>query len=338
MRSTVRQIAFLLTLLGTVAAPLVAQAGEKQEARKHYDRGVELFDDGQLEGAMVEFQRSYELTHHFAVLYNIGQVFVSLAKPIEAADAFERYLADGGRKISATRRTEVEKEIVRQKARIATLEIRGLPEGAVVRLDDKEIGKAPIAAPVRVAVGMHTVAGAAEGYDPAETQVTVAGEDQKVVDMVLAKHGEPPPAPPVVVTPAAPPVVAQPVVEPAPVVVSPPVEATVQQSSMSKLRIAGIVSGAVGVAGIGTAIYFYRRAVSLSDKVSNSDAPDSDYRAGKRAETMQWVFYSVGAGALVTGTVLYFLGAPSSSAGQAATGVTPMFGPGLAGLSAQGTF
>jgi len=93
-----------------------------------------------------------------------------------------------------------------------------------------------------------------------------------------------------------------------------------------------------GLASSGTAIYFYTRAVSLSDKVSNSDAPDSDYRSGKNAETMQWVFYSVGAGALATGTILYLLGWPSSVAGQAATGVTPMLGPGIAGLSAQGTF
>jgi tetratricopeptide (TPR) repeat protein len=140
-------------LLGALATPQPARASEKEEARKHYDRAIELVDDGQLEGAIVEFQRSYDLTHHFAVLYNIGQVFVSLAKPVEAVDAYQRYLADGGKKILAARRAEVEKEIARQRARIATLEIRGLPEGAMVRLDGKEIGKAPIAAPVRVGVG-----------------------------------------------------------------------------------------------------------------------------------------------------------------------------------------
>jgi len=84
MRSLVKQTAFLLIVLGALTAPQAARAGEKEEARKHYDRAIELVDDNQLEGAIVEFQRSYELTHHFAVLYNIGQVFVSLAKPVEA--------------------------------------------------------------------------------------------------------------------------------------------------------------------------------------------------------------------------------------------------------------
>jgi len=66
--------------------------------------------------------------------------------------------------------------------------IRGLPEGAVVRLDGKEIAKAPITAPVRVGVGTHTIAASADGYDPAEKEVTVAGEDRRVVELALAKH------------------------------------------------------------------------------------------------------------------------------------------------------
>ena len=55
MRSTLKQTSFLAVLLGALAAPQPARAGEKEEARKHYDRAIELVDDGQLEGAIVEF-------------------------------------------------------------------------------------------------------------------------------------------------------------------------------------------------------------------------------------------------------------------------------------------
>ena len=90
--------------------------------------------------------------------------------------------------------------------------------------------------------------------------------------------------------------------------VAQPAPAPETASSGSRLRVGGIVCGAAGVASIATAIYFYTRAVSLSDRVSNSDGPDSDYRAGKNAEKMQWVFYSAGAGALLTGSILYYSG------------------------------
>jgi tetratricopeptide (TPR) repeat protein len=106
----------------------------------------------------------------------------------------------------------------------------------------------------------------------------------------------------------------------------------------SGLRIAGIACGAVGLASIGAAIYFYTRASSLSDKVSTDNpASASDYQAGKDAETMQWVFYSVGAGAIATGAVLYLLGHYQSTA-PAQMSLAPIFGPGAAGLSARGAF
>ena len=105
----------------------------------------------------------------------------------------------------------------------------------------------------------------------------------------------------------------------------------------SGLRIAGIACGAVGLASIGTAVYYYTRATSLSDKVTGANpASPSDYQAGKDAQTMQWVFYSVGAGALATGAALYLLG--SSQASSAEVGLAPMLGPRTAGLSARGGF
>jgi hypothetical protein len=105
----------------------------------------------------------------------------------------------------------------------------------------------------------------------------------------------------------------------------------------SGLRIAGIACGAVGVASIGTAIYYYTRATSLSDKVTGANpASPSDYQAGKDAQTMQWVFYGVGAGVLATGAALYLLGYSQASSAQ--VGLAPMLGPRTAGLSARGGF
>jgi tetratricopeptide (TPR) repeat protein len=105
----------------------------------------------------------------------------------------------------------------------------------------------------------------------------------------------------------------------------------------SGLRIAGIACGALGLASIGTAIYYYTRATSLSNKVTSMNpASSSDYQAGKDAETMQWVFYSVGAGVLATGAALYLLGYSQGTPAQ--VGLAPILGPRTAGLSARGGF
>jgi hypothetical protein len=105
------------------------------------------------------------------------------------------------------------------------------------------------------------------------------------------------------------------------------------------LRIAGITCSAVGVASVGTAVYFYTQARSYSNKVSGEAIPvASDEQAGKNAQTMQWVFYSVGGAAIATGIVLYLLGLQSEDAARTTAGVAPMVGPGGAGISAQGVF
>jgi len=145
-----------------------------------------------------------------------------------------------------------------------------------------------------------------------------------------AKPAEPETAPavapaklPEALSPVAPAAVVEPLTGPAP-------------TTGKGLRIAGITCGAIGLASIGTAIYFYARATSMSDKVSNATTwKSSDNQAGKDAETMQWVFYSVGAGAVVAGVVLYLLGWPASTKPAA---VAPLVGPGTAGISAQGAF
>jgi hypothetical protein len=105
------------------------------------------------------------------------------------------------------------------------------------------------------------------------------------------------------------------------------------------LRIAGITCGLVGLASVGAGIYFYTQAQYYSDKVANQAVRNpSDESAGRRAETMQWVFYSVGGAALATGTVLYLLGRQHATEGDSRTAVVPMVGPGLAGISARGAF
>jgi drug/metabolite transporter (DMT)-like permease len=105
------------------------------------------------------------------------------------------------------------------------------------------------------------------------------------------------------------------------------------------LRIAGISCGVAGMASIATGAYFYTRARSYSDKVSNQSTPNpSDASAGKNAETMQWVLYSAGGAALATGVLLYALGWPNEESHRPVAKFAPILGHGLAGLSAQGAF
>ena len=111
------------------------------------------------------------------------------------------------------------------------------------------------------------------------------------------------------------------------------------ESTAGKLRLAGVVCGAAGLVSLGAGVYYWTRATSLSDSANKATVYNqADYDQGKRAETMQWIFYGVGAAAVVTGATLYIYGRWSPSAKKASVSLAPVMGPDAAGLLAHGAF
>lgn len=111
------------------------------------------------------------------------------------------------------------------------------------------------------------------------------------------------------------------------------------ESTAGKLRLAGMVCGAAGLVSLGAGVYYWTRATSLSDSANKATVYNqADYDQGKRAETMQWIFYGVGAAAVVTGATLYVYGRWFLPAKKASVSLAPIAGPGTAGLQAQGAF
>jgi tetratricopeptide (TPR) repeat protein len=79
------------------------------------------------------------------------------------------------------------------------------------------------------------------------------------------------------------------------------------------LRWSAFTAGGVGVASIVTAIVFGSMAASDGDTQSKAETFDADAdAAGKRKETLQYVFLGVGAAAMAAGVVLYMLDVQSS--------------------------
>lgn len=182
-----------------VVAAHVASAARADDhaadAKRHYARGVELVRDSLYAEAAVEFEAAYRAKPHFAVLYNLGQSYVALGRPVEALDALERYLRDGGSDIKPDRRDQITAELARQRGRVGLLALRIAQQGATVRVDGRELGRAPLA-PVRLAVGAHMVELSLAGFTPRVVEVKIVGEETSTVELSLAPVAPPaiPPA------------------------------------------------------------------------------------------------------------------------------------------------
>ena len=176
------------------AAP--AQPANVKEAAARFERGLALYDDGDYEAALVEFSRAYELQPTYKILYNIGKIERVRNDYSSALNHFEHYLEQGGAEIPPERREEVEKEVAILKERVAIVTINANVEGALVyidgiplcstrTLDPTCVGTTPLRGPVIVNPGKRRLTAVKQGYQNAETQLTLAGGDKNTVKLDL---------------------------------------------------------------------------------------------------------------------------------------------------------
>src|SRR4051812_27015782 len=104
---------------GAAAAGAAPADAAKAEARERFDRGLGLFEKGENAAALAEFKRAYELIPNPVVLYNMGLVYAAMNRPVEAADALERYLAHAGEKVPPQQRQHATKVRDEQATRVA---------------------------------------------------------------------------------------------------------------------------------------------------------------------------------------------------------------------------
>src|SRR5262252_5103847 len=65
-------------------APATASSEIPEEARLRYERAVQLYNEGDPEGALVEFERAYKISPTYRLLYNIGSIRLQLNDYAEA--------------------------------------------------------------------------------------------------------------------------------------------------------------------------------------------------------------------------------------------------------------
>lgn len=168
-------------------------AGATEEAQKRYMRALELFNEGAYEAALLDFRRAYELAPSWKILFNIGQVNVQLNDYAGALNAFERYLAEGGAEVPATRSTEVNAQLERLKGRVAYLEISSNVPGVEVTVDDLAVGKTPMTKPVLVNAGRRRIAASAAGRLPQNRVIEAAGGDRVKIEFEMLSSDAPAP-------------------------------------------------------------------------------------------------------------------------------------------------
>ena len=164
-------------------------ADAKDEARRRFDRGLTLYNAGDLTGALAEFRVAYKLTQHPVVLYNLALVHASLGHAADAVDAFEKLRAAGLAALGPERAERARTVYEDQLQRVGTLQIETNVARASIQIDSVDVAKTP-APPLRVTAGTHLVSISAAAHEPRHMSVTVAGRAVEVLEVKLVPLGD----------------------------------------------------------------------------------------------------------------------------------------------------
>lgn len=158
-----------------------ARADEADEAVAHFNKGVQLYDDENYEGALVEFETAYQASHNYKLLYNIG-ICQTLLKDFPAAvRTFTRYLEEGGTDIAAPRKAEIQDRLSKLAQQTTPVKIAtNAPGGSQVTIDDLAIGDTPLPDTVPVKIGRRVFAITSNGRTVSKTVDVVSGQTMTV--------------------------------------------------------------------------------------------------------------------------------------------------------------
>jgi hypothetical protein len=170
-------------------------ADDTREARRHFAVGNDLYKDGRYREALLEFDAAYGLSGRPAALLNVGDCQRQLNAYVDAYETYQAVLARHGAQLSPADKTAVQKAVDYLDGHTGLVAIASSQEGAEVLVDDRVVGRTPLATPVRLDIGIHKIIVRKDGFvpfaPPADVQILskqLVKVDATLLPEVLTGH------------------------------------------------------------------------------------------------------------------------------------------------------
>lgn len=306
----------VLALVATCLAGVASAEGAPSDADHIFDQGRKAADRGDYAEACRLFTSSFRLDPAIGTLLNLGDCSHHQGL---LQDAFDYYDAARSRMKDTDDRLPLLLERLRRLeqdgGRLALHLAKGAPPGTVVTLDDV-VFDAKAGTPYRVSKGTHVILVTAVGHRGSRYTLEVSAGETKDLEIGPGEELE-------AVLPGA------------------PVTEVETRSSGRALRIAGLGTLAVGVAGLWTGslagVVALERKREQSRNCDAQNACNSQgldaAESGARWATVSTVALAVGAGVALVGTTMFVLGLS-----RGATKTTTALHVGLGSVVLGGTF
>jgi tetratricopeptide (TPR) repeat protein len=170
--------------------------GDRYRKRKRTKQAI-----GEYERALAAYMKAYELVANPKIFFPIGTAEERLERWVDAATHYKRFLLQAT-DIDDKLRAVAQQRLDNVKLNIGVLVLNVTPEEAQVVIDGDPVGTTPLAEPLYLAPGDHTLLLTADGYKPLEQPLAIeaGSESERSFDLesaaVIIEAPQPPPPPP----------------------------------------------------------------------------------------------------------------------------------------------
>jgi hypothetical protein len=159
-------VAVGLVVLG--GGPALVRANGNTEGRVQAKalvvEGARLLRRGEAEAALQRFQSAYDLYPSPKIHFDFGLAYKTLGRPVEAVQAFQKFLADAS-DADREERMQAWRMLDELMRRLVSLELTCSESGAEILLDGHSRGRTPRSEPLILEPGAHELVVKAPGTD-----------------------------------------------------------------------------------------------------------------------------------------------------------------------------
>jgi hypothetical protein len=299
------------------SAPAVADALTDQ-ARELHLKGAALFDKGQYPQAEAAFLAAWAIKKHFQIAANLGACELKLGKSRAAAE----HLAYAVRAFvpqDSPERATAAKLLGEARAKVATVTLNVDDVGADVLVDGALVGSTPLADPVFVEAGAHTIELRRDGQVRASAKVDAKEGSEQTITLSAKKS--------------------------APGADGPRMGLVVAGGAVALVLAGGGIGIAVAGSDKGNAALRVHDEIVAAGRSCVAGAANYDARCtsvkseSSAADAMNGagIGLAIGGGVVAAATAAYWIFAPRGEA-KASAIVVPVFSPGAGGVVVRGSF
>jgi hypothetical protein len=160
-------------------------------AKEAYEAALILVNNKDCAHAIAKFRQAYALESDPRLLFDIAVCDRDLHAYAEMQAMLLRYAKEASSQLSAEEKADVEAALAAIRSLVGAVLVTVSEAGAEIRVDGEPAATSPMATPIVLDLGRHTLSVTKDGFEPVERAVEIGGGSETSVVIALLRLSRP---------------------------------------------------------------------------------------------------------------------------------------------------